>query len=62
MHILFLMSKTCYWSDEKLETLVDMFQERTNLYNVKHKEYFNRDKRNKAHSDMAKELGTTGLL
>ena len=56
------MSKTCYWSDEKLETLVDMFQERTYLYNVKQKEYFNRDKRNKAHSDMAKELGTTGLL
>ena len=56
------MSKTCYWSDEKLETLVDMFQERTYLYNVKQKEYFNRDKRNKAHSDMAKELGITGLL
>ena len=48
------------WTDEKLELCIDLYQVRPYLYNTKHSEYFNRDKRNKALSDMAKEIGTTG--
>ena len=55
-----IMAKPFYWSDDKLGTLIDMYQERIYLYNTKHKDYFNRDIRNKAFSEIAKEHGTTG--
>ena len=40
------MAKSFYWSDDKLGTLIDMYQERIYLYITKHKNYFNRDIRN----------------
>ena len=54
------MAKPFYWTHNKLGTLIDMYQERINFYNTKHKDYFNRDIRNKAFSEIAKEHGTTG--
>ena len=56
------MAKPYYWTDYCLELLIDLYQERPSLYNTKHPDYFNREKRNKALSDMAKLIGTTGNL
>ena len=56
------MTKAYHWTDDRLEFLIDLYKEGPYLYNTKHAEYFNRDMRNKALSDMAKEIGTTGTV
>ena len=55
-----LLERPFYWSDEKQQVLIDIFQEKAYLYNTKHKDYFNRDIRNKVLNEMATEFGTTG--
>lgn len=48
------------WKDERVAELIDLYQDRPCLYNVKSKDYFNRDLRKKALEEIAKAIGTTG--
>ena len=45
------------WTDEKTEDLISMYECRLWLYNVKLKEYSNRDKRKKNMEEIAKNFG-----
>ena len=45
------------WTDEKTEDLISMYECRPWLYNVKLKEYSNRDKRKKGMEEIAKHFG-----
>ena len=50
------------WTDEKTEDLISMYECRPWLYNVKLKEYSNRDKRKKGMEEIAKHFGLSGKL
>ena len=48
------------WTDEKTEDLISMYECRPWLYNVKLKEYSNRDKRKMGMEEIAKHFGLSG--
>ena len=50
------------WTDEKVEELITLFEEKPCLFNTKLKDYFNRDKKKKALEEIATALGVTGKL
>ena len=50
------------WMDEKVEELITLLEEKPCLFNTKPKDYFNRDKKKKAHEEIATALGITGKL
>ena len=45
-----------------VQALISLYEERPCLYDIKSKDYFNRDKRNKALQEVAESLGTTGEI
>ena len=51
---------TYTWSYEKITELIDMYEDRPCLYNTKHQEYFNREKRRKALSEIAAAMDFPG--
>ena len=48
------------WTDEQVEHLIALFEERPCLYNTKIKTYFNRDLKKKANEEIAEALSITG--
>ena len=50
------------WTEERIEELIVLFEDRPCLYNTKLKDYFNRDKKKKALDEIAAALGATGKL
>lgn len=50
------------WTEERVEELISLFEERPCLYNTKAKDYFNRDKKKKALDEIAAVLGATSKL
>ena len=48
------------WTDERVEDLIALFEERPCLYNTKIKTYFNRDLKKKAIEDITEAPGITG--
>ena len=50
------------WSEEVVEELISLYEARPCLYDIKSKEYFNRNKRNKALQEIGEALGTTGKM
>ena len=49
-----------FWTNEKLSELIDLYEQYQCLYNVKHKDYHNRDLRSKANLEIAKAMGCSG--
>ena len=49
------------WSVEKVAELIDMYETFPCLYNVKHKEYHDRDQRSKAIAAIAAALDVSGM-
>ena len=50
------------WTEEKVDDLISLFEEKPCLFKTKLKEYFNRGKKKKALEDIATALGVTGEL
>ena len=48
------------WTEERIESLITLLEERPCLYNTKIKSYFNRDIKKKALDDIAALLDITG--
>ena len=48
------------WTDQRIDELITLFEDRPCLYNVKSKNYFNRDLRRKALAEIGTALGTSG--
>ena len=51
-----------FWSQEKEQQLIELWQTKPCLYDCSSKGYANRNKKNLAHEDIASKLGTTGAL
>ena len=58
--ILFGIMASNTWTIEKTAELIDLYQEKPCLYNTKHKNYFNRDHRAKALSEISEVIGLEG--
>ena len=57
------MANSSYsWSTEKINRLIDLFEERPSLYDIKSKNYFNRDARSKALAEIAETLDIPGNI
>ena len=48
------------WTDQRIDKLITLFEDRPCLHNVKSKNYFNRDLRRKALAEIGTALGTSG--
>ena len=48
------------WSDEGIEQLISLLEDRPSLYNTKIRAYFNRDLRKKAHEEIAEAMCLSG--
>ena len=49
------------WSTERTSDLIDLYKDQTCLFNSKHKQYFNRDRRSKALSEITAALDFPGI-
>ena len=52
---------TCSWIDDEIHLLTEAWAEHENLYNTKHKSYFNRDIRQKLLTLMENTLKDNGI-
>jgi hypothetical protein len=50
------------WSTEKVKELIDFYEDKPCLYNVKHKDYHNRDERSKALTEISALTGFSGEI
>ena len=50
------------WTEERVDNLIALLDERPCLYNMKVRDYFNRDKKKAALDEIAAVLGITGKL
>ena len=48
------------WTEERIDNLIMLLDERPCLYNTKSKDYFNRDRKKKALDEIAAVLDITG--
>ena len=48
------------WTEERIDTLITLLDERPCLYNTKSKDYFNRERKKAALEEIAEVLGITG--
>ena len=49
------------WTDDEINFLIEAWAKHENLYNTKHKSYFNRDKRQKSLTSMENTLKDNGI-
>ncbi len=49
-----------FWRDELVQELIDMYRERTCLYDSKSKDYHNREVKKKCYEEMADQIGSSG--
>ena len=52
---------TCSWTDDEINVLIETLAEHENLYDTKHKSYFNRDIRQKSLTSMENTLKDNGI-
>lgn len=57
-----MAEKSVSWTVDLVERLIDLYESYPCLYNVKDKEYHDRDKRSKALAEIAGVLEVTGKL
>jgi len=50
-----------HWTEERIDELISLFEDRPCLYNTKSKDYHNRDRRKKAFDEIAATLEVTGM-
>ena len=50
------------WTNEAVTELIDLYEERPCLYDTKHKDYYNRDLRGRALSEIADKTGFSGKM
>jgi hypothetical protein len=48
------------WPDRETGQLIELFRTNPILYNVSHKWYANRERKDRTYNDMARELGISG--
>ena len=56
------LSRMATWSVQATTKLIELYEERPNLYNIKDKSYHNRDLRSKAYSEIATALDISGII
>ena len=50
------------WTNDKIEKLLDMYEEREHLYNTKHEKYYDRVWKEHGYNEIATALEVTGSL
>jgi len=49
-----------FWRDDLVQELIEMYRERTCLYDSKSKDYHNREMKKRCYEEMAEQVGASG--